>query len=242
LAASAKEALLHIGENFGPFAPPVVLPVVLPVLPVFKPLLPLLPFLAFLLLADASLFGSSNKQPTLCKSPKDAGPAKAVFPRYYWNANASPPRCESFTYGGAGGNDNRFHTQAECEQKCKKPAEECFQSKKVGSGKAAMNKFYWDGSKCEQFAYGGTGGNENRFDSLAACQNKCKVGPPGPAEGLVKPVPQECKKPKAVGSGRAALKKFYWDGKKCDQFTYGGSGGNENRFDSLAACQQKCKV
>ncbi|KAH8283624.1 hypothetical protein KR018_009837 [Drosophila ironensis] len=27
--------------------------------------------------------------------------------------------CEKFTFGGCGGNDNRFYTQEACEQKCK---------------------------------------------------------------------------------------------------------------------------
>ncbi|KAH8283625.1 hypothetical protein KR018_009839 [Drosophila ironensis] len=41
----------------------------------------------------------------------------AYMPRYSYHPESNS--CERFIYGGCGGNDNRFFTQEECEQKCK---------------------------------------------------------------------------------------------------------------------------
>jgi len=44
------------------------------------------------------------------------------------------------------------------------------------------------------------------------------------------------------GLGYAYHEKFYFDtnSKQCEAFIYGGAGGNGNRFNSMAECQQEC--
>lgn len=37
-----------------------------------------------------------------------------------WFHNTKTGKCEEFTYGGCGGNANRFETKAECEKACMK--------------------------------------------------------------------------------------------------------------------------
>ena len=44
------------------------------------------------------------------------GMCRAYFPRYFYNAATN--RCESFIYGGCGGNANNFASKAQCESKC----------------------------------------------------------------------------------------------------------------------------
>nr|BAB83366.1 chymotrypsin inhibitor [Bombyx mori] len=46
----------------------------------------------------------------------DVGPCGAYFKLYSYNQETK--KCEEFIYGGCQGNDNRFNTLAECEQKC----------------------------------------------------------------------------------------------------------------------------
>ncbi|XP_017075079.2 male accessory gland serine protease inhibitor-like [Drosophila eugracilis] len=41
----------------------------------------------------------------------------AFIPSFSYNLATNS--CEDFIYGGCGGNNNRFLSQAECEQKCK---------------------------------------------------------------------------------------------------------------------------
>ncbi|XP_037910963.1 PI-stichotoxin-She2a-like [Hermetia illucens] len=55
-------------------------------------------------------------------------------------------------------------------------------------------------------------------------------------------LPDECSGPMQVGLCDALLERFYFDPvkKSCEQFYYGGCGGNRNNFERLEDCQQKC--
>ncbi|KAA1413302.1 hypothetical protein F0U44_22525 [Nocardioides humilatus] len=46
----------------------------------------------------------------------NSGPCFAYIKLYLYNQKTK--KCEEFIYGGCQGNDNRFITLAECEQKC----------------------------------------------------------------------------------------------------------------------------
>ncbi|XP_061398191.1 male accessory gland serine protease inhibitor-like [Musca vetustissima] len=51
---------------------------------------------------------------------------------------------------------------------------------KNGDGVVSCNAYFpsWsyvaEANECRNFVYGGCGGNENRFDSLEECEQKCK--------------------------------------------------------------------
>lgn len=48
--------------------------------------------------------------------PPDSGMCLAYFQNYYYNPAVG--RCETFVYGGCGGNDNNFWNQQDCESVC----------------------------------------------------------------------------------------------------------------------------
>ena len=54
--------------------------------------------------------------PDICTLPPEAGPCEAFIPSFFFNATSD--RCERFIYGGCLGNDNRFSTVQECEERC----------------------------------------------------------------------------------------------------------------------------
>jgi len=85
---------------------------------------------------------------------------------------------------------------------------------------------------CGRFWYGGCEGNGNRFSSQDDCENSC-MKPKGA---------DACQLPLVKGS--CTQDKEYWgyNIKKhiCEQFTYGGCLGNNNRFQSREACEQTC--
>jgi len=54
---------------------------------------------------------------TDCSLPKVVGRCKADFLNFYYNSTTKT--CESFIYGGCGGNRNRFRTKTACETICK---------------------------------------------------------------------------------------------------------------------------
>ncbi|XP_075236217.1 kappaPI-actitoxin-Avd3c-like [Lycorma delicatula] len=49
-----------------------------------------------------------------------------------------------------------------------------------------------------------------------------------------------CKLPMDQGICKAAIPRWYFNGRRCRQFIYGGCRGNENRFVSKAECLQQC--
>ena len=63
---------------------------------------------------DAGL--DSGSRPDLCELPFDVGPCDAAIQVYWFNAQTGA--CEMQTYGGCGGNDNRFASLDECSQAC----------------------------------------------------------------------------------------------------------------------------
>ena len=51
-----------------------------------------------------------------------------------------------------------------------------------------------------------------------------------------------CSLPRLVGPCSGSLIQFYFDSRlrRCLEFDYSGCQGNGNRFDTLAACEQRC--
>ncbi|XP_051912428.1 WAP, Kazal, immunoglobulin, Kunitz and NTR domain-containing protein 2-like [Hippocampus zosterae] len=54
-----------------------------------------------------------------CDLPSLQGPCKAYEPR--WAYSSSLRQCQSFIYGGCGGNDNNFESKEACEEMCPYP-------------------------------------------------------------------------------------------------------------------------
>lgn len=161
----------------------------------------------------------------VCDLRPDTGLCRGYFPRYFYNANSG--KCEQFVYGGCGGNSNNFNSLFQCQQSCIDPGKVCNASPDKGPCRAYFPVFFYNSTsgKCEQFVYGGCGGNDNRFSSEQQCLNKCV-----------------CSLPPKTGPCRASIPAFYYnvDRKRCESFTYGGCGGNGNRFSSAATCKQTC--
>lgn len=51
-----------------------------------------------------------------CILPKDAGPCRAAFKRYFFDKTIG--QCKQFIYGGCLGNKNNFLSLKECQIKC----------------------------------------------------------------------------------------------------------------------------
>jgi hypothetical protein len=68
--------------------------------------------------------GAAGEPSTICSLPAVAGDCDGAIPRFFHNAETG--FCESFIYGGCGGNENNFETFEACEAACgSKPFDAC---------------------------------------------------------------------------------------------------------------------
>ncbi|XP_019365286.1 PREDICTED: inter-alpha-trypsin inhibitor-like [Gavialis gangeticus] len=159
--------------------------------------------LAGLLALCAALQPASGQfTPAVCRLPKDRGPCKDSFQRFYYNPAART--CRTFIYGGCLGNGNNFRTFQQCLNKCRfglvglslprpdaargiaapgqwleeqsrvKPGI-CFLPVAPGLCLASVPCFYRNAAtgKCLRFNYGGCQGSENRFTTKKKCLQTC---------------------------------------------------------------------
>ncbi|VDI45206.1 Hypothetical predicted protein [Mytilus galloprovincialis] len=91
---------------------------------------------------------------------------------------------------------------------------------------------------CEYMAYGGCGGNLNRFDTLQECEKRCRN---------TKTTKDVCKLPCNTGDTSGSYcffeySEWYYDesSNQCKAFTYSGCGGNLNRFHDKVTCESVC--
>uniref|UniRef100_A0AC11CVA2 Tissue factor pathway inhibitor n=1 Tax=Ovis aries TaxID=9940 RepID=A0AC11CVA2_SHEEP len=127
---------------------------------------------------------------SFCAMRADDGPCKAMIKRFFFNIHTQ--QCEEFIYGGCEGNQNRFETLEECEQKCtrdypvnitktkvtlhKEQPDFCFLEEDVGICRGYITRYFYNkqSKQCERFIYGGCLGNLNNFESLEECKNTCE--------------------------------------------------------------------
>ncbi|CAH1265380.1 TFPI [Branchiostoma lanceolatum] len=117
----------------------------------------------------------------------------------------------------------------------------------AGPCEGSHRRWHFDtgSGECQQFAYGGCGGNSNRFHSRKRCQRTCE-GKTESHRRIVTDVGADeddvCSQPMKVGICKAAVQRFYFDSveKKCASFIYGGCRGNRNNFATMDECQATC--
>uniref|UniRef100_T1JEZ8 Uncharacterized protein n=1 Tax=Strigamia maritima TaxID=126957 RepID=T1JEZ8_STRMM len=112
-----------------------------------------------------------------------------------------------------------------CEEKCSQP-------RVVGVCRASYRRYNYNRTteQCEQFVYGGCGGNDNNFNSMEECAAECDA-----------PV-NVCEQPKRVGMCRASMRRWYFDqfSHRCEEFIFGGCDGNDNNFETREECEARC--
>lgn len=195
---------------------------------------------------------TNEQQPSvpkdLCESNVDVGTCDTYVIMWYYNTTHS--QCMQFYYGGCGGNENRFPTEAACAQRCpaekaqppvsppdnntRQPSDEekCFLRPDIGNCNSNVTRWYYDSSQglCDEFEYGGCGGNGNNFENEEECADSCH------------PVQDTCILPPVRGRCNDNLRSWYYDAnsKSCNEFEFSGCRGNRNNFPTQAECLQFC--
>uniref|UniRef100_UPI001292D735 BPTI/Kunitz domain-containing protein n=1 Tax=Lonchura striata TaxID=40157 RepID=UPI001292D735 len=119
-----------------------------------------------------------------CRLPALTGRCRASIPRWFFNASSGS--CESFVFGGCGGNRNNFGSERECRDSCggsapsssasPSLAELCSAPPVPGPCRAAFPRwFYVPAEKsCREFTYGGCRGNANNHRDRHECLRRCR--------------------------------------------------------------------
>merc|ERR1711872_906835 len=112
----------------------------------------------------------------------------------------------------------------------------CSEPSKTGVCRAYFHRFFFDvgSGKCQEFIYGGCGGNRNNFETKAECETTCGSKSMRNRDSLV----DLCESPAEPGLCRAAFPRFFYNAEsfQCEPFLYGGCGGNGNNF---LGCEKK---
>jgi len=205
---------------------------------------------------------NSKRKTHVCDWPKDTGPCSGTFFKYFYNGSS----CEPFEYGGCEGNANNFDSSKECKQTClpseilkvssrsqsaalerdhdaiRKIIREdiCSLPAETGIGRAAHQRWYFDGTECKMFVFGGIGGNQNNFLTKKKCTKECIFKKPTQQPPHHKQ--DKCNLPMSEGSCDQTLTRFYYDvnEERCKLFIFRGCEGNDNKFSSPWKCRDEC--
>lgn len=183
-----------------------------------------------------------------CYKAAETGNCQNYEARWYYDTKEE--RCRQFYYGGCGGNDNNFITEEACSNRCEMKTKtqppptlgielepfnsvHCMLESETGSCRALQPRYYYNSQAgvCDVFGYGGCGGNQNNFQSLEECENKCGN------------VQDFCTLPAVYGRCKENETRYFFDHKsgECHQFEYSGCRGNKNNFYSEHDCLAQCR-
>uniref|UniRef100_A0A8C7A8G0 Tissue factor pathway inhibitor n=1 Tax=Neovison vison TaxID=452646 RepID=A0A8C7A8G0_NEOVI len=125
---------------------------------------------------------------SFCALKPDNGPCRAMIKQFFFNIHTQ--QCEEFMYGGCEGNQNRFATLEDCQEKCiegrfletlitqepRNKPDYCFLDEDSGLCRGYITRYFYNNEtkKCEEFKYGGCLGNQNNFMTLEQCKSTCE--------------------------------------------------------------------
>lgn len=146
----------------------------------------------------------------------------------------------------------------------------CRVPKVVGRCRASFRRWWYNvtSGSCQQFVYGGCGGNDNNYLTEEECLEKCAgvtentlddpaISRNG-ADSSILSVPrgqdfeddssdtfnyeENCAAKVVTGPCRSSFSRWHFDAEKnsCDNFIYGGCWGNRNNYISEEECMNRC--
>ncbi|KAG8194562.1 hypothetical protein JTE90_013305 [Oedothorax gibbosus] len=190
--------------------------------------------------------------PDYCYQPVDLGSCRGSIQRYYFDAKEKS--CKMFKYGGCEGNKNNFMSLPECQKNCISDTQKdpvCMSVARCGlhcSPCCTEDKFGCVECNCEHII------EDNFLNCVrdpSQCPEECEVETF--YEGChvcrcrdynaLEELPPACNEVKAVGNCRAKIERFYYNPivAQCQSFEYSGCNGNNNSFETLSECIEKCQ-
>jgi hypothetical protein len=178
-----------------------------------------------------------------CSPLPESGQCRMSVSRWYYNRKTS--QCTQFSYGGCGGNLNRYNTKEQCERTCQdvpscpmvKPASpptDCkYEGEELNHDLCPVPKLVCDERNTCASMHCDIDSPCQMVDGLARCVKKRRDD-----QQL-----NMCSQLSDAGSGLETLPRWSYSRltNRCDQFIYRGQGGNINRFASKEECEQRCQ-
>jgi hypothetical protein len=105
-----------------------------------------------------------------CDQPAVMGECTAALRRWYYNDLSG--HCDTFTWGGCGGNGNNFQTVDDCRTAC---GDICLLPPETGDCDGICPRWHFDpaSGQCEMFIWGCCAGNRNNFATEEECEQEC---------------------------------------------------------------------
>ncbi|XP_054158523.1 thrombin inhibitor hemalin-like [Oppia nitens] len=156
----------------------------------------------------------------LLQSAPDVGRCRAIVPR--WFCNSSSGICQQFTYGGCGGNDNRYDSESMCYSNC---ADKCQPSSAPVYSRGSSSS-----SSSRKHGKQLTDSNDQEFLPKKNHMDKTNYNP-------------DCHLPSNKGVCRMVPYPRWFCNSgtgRCQQFLYTGCGGNDNNFEDENNCYNSC--
>ncbi|KAH7973336.1 boophilin-G2 [Rhipicephalus sanguineus] len=137
---------------------------------------------------------------------------------------------------------------------------ECRSAKDPGFCQARISMWWFnaESGKCEEFYYGGCGGNDNKYETKELCMENCGTEKlilrphprPVPYGGMTKDylpgsgpsAGSVCHRLPYTGPCKGGFTRFYYDAatNTCRPFVYGGCMSNGNNFEFHDDCLSAC--
>lgn len=183
-----------------------------------------------------------------------------------WYFDTKIKRCRQFYYGGCGGNDNRFQSENECEQSCRraddKPVteapprthpprrqEEVTQATRrpsIARQKDHCLLPYQSGScdeRTRRYYYDRGYGICTQFAYSGCDGNENNFETLEECEELCNDAVDLCDLAPLAGNCENNVTRWYFDSYagRCEEFVYTGCYGNKNNFEDQRSCERTCQ-
>ena len=152
---------------------------------------------------------------SLCLLPMDFGPCSGMHKRFFFDYHIN--QCKEFRFGGCEGNANNFKSLEMCESKCKPSTR---------PSNVLNNSISTKSSKPQAY--------------ITEVNSEVVTKLPHDPFLTINP---HCLAPLDIGPCSGIQKRSYFNSEtnSCEEFLYGGCGGNGNNFLSKEMCEHRCK-
>ncbi|TKR72513.1 hypothetical protein L596_019947 [Steinernema carpocapsae] len=170
----------------------------------------------------------------ICDQPRNSGDGDSLVPRWYFDNTSKT--CKRFLYKGIHGNQNNFISNTQCMETCGATVVPVI-SQRVTTNPCRYGQPAKDMRTMRKIECGPT---------PDACPHGfyCHIGvdPENTACCESSGIADPCMLSINSGQGSSLLKRFYYNSiaKRCIEFTYKGTKGNENNFLTYEACEKAC--